>query len=81
MTNPQRFGIGGFGVLALLILLVVVKNVAEAQLNRKEKEARRAYRGAKAEEQIGDILESLWGTFNSSAADFPRKTCIIIAST
>lgn len=26
-------------------------------------------------------LASLWGSFNLSAADFPRKTCIIIAST
>lgn len=59
MVNPKQFGIGSLGGIALLILLVVVRNAAEGQINRKEKEVRRAYRGAKAEEQIGDMLDSL----------------------
>jgi hypothetical protein len=59
MSQPSTFGVSGLGFFALLMLVVIVRNATEGRIDRKSKEARRAYRGAKAEERIEDILNRL----------------------
>ena len=52
-------GIGGLGVLGLFVLVRMIIDFTESKAKKIRKEERRAVRGAKAEEQIGNILESL----------------------
>jgi hypothetical protein len=59
LQNPQAYGIGGMGMLILLVLIVVIRGLAEIGMSRKFKAHGRAVRGAKAEEKIGDILDEL----------------------
>lgn len=59
VSHPSLFGVSGLGFLGFLILIAIVRNVTEGRIDRKAKEARRAYRGAKAEERIEDILNGL----------------------
>jgi hypothetical protein len=58
-NNSKGLGIGGFGFLGLIILARVVMNYSEAKTNKMIKEEKRAIRGAKGEEKVGSILESL----------------------
>lgn len=59
ISNPERFGISGGAILVLLLVFFFCFQFIEKYTNRKSKEANRAYRGARAEEKIGRMLESL----------------------
>lgn len=59
VSHSNALGIGGLGVLGLLILVRLMMDYADARATRMMKEERRAIRGAKAEERVGSILESL----------------------
>jgi hypothetical protein len=58
-NNSQALGIGGFGFVGLIILARLVMNYSDARTKRMIKEEKRAIRGAKGEEKIGSLLESL----------------------
>jgi hypothetical protein len=49
-------GMGGF---ILILLMLLIRAIMERQVNRTYKAARRAVRGAKAEEKVGELLDSL----------------------
>jgi hypothetical protein len=57
--KSTAWGIGGLGVLGLFILARFIMNYTETRARRMVKEERRAIRGAKAEEKIGVVLDSL----------------------
>jgi len=59
ISRSKALGIGGFGVLGLFILVRLVMDYTEVRSRRMMKEERRAIRGARAEERIGSILDSL----------------------
>lgn len=59
IQNAKALGIGGVGILALLIFMSVLKYLIEGQVDRKIKLEKRAIRGAKAEEKIGELLAEL----------------------
>jgi hypothetical protein len=59
VSRSTALGIGGFGVLGLLFLARFIMEYMETRAGRMVKEERRAIRGAKAEEKIGAILDSL----------------------
>jgi len=59
VSHSNALGIGGLGVLGLIILVRLMMDYADARAIRMMKEERRAIRGAKAEERVGSILESL----------------------
>lgn len=59
ISVSKPLGIGGLGVLGLFILVRLIMDYTEARARRMRKEERRAIRGARAEERIGSILESL----------------------
>jgi hypothetical protein len=60
LLNAKAFGISGIGMLVLLVLMrFVIPDLAESQISRKVKAEKRAIRGAKAEENIGEILDDL----------------------
>lgn len=59
IQNSTALEIGGMGVLVLLILLRFLPDLIEGHVNRKLKEEKRAIRGAKAEEKVGELLEDL----------------------
>jgi hypothetical protein len=63
IPNAGAFGLGGGGIVVLIIAFFVLRNAGESFIDRKSKEARRARRGAKGEEKVGDILESLAGGY------------------
>jgi hypothetical protein len=59
LKNSKVIGIGGIGILILLVLLRVVPDLIDRRVGKKLKEEKRAIRGAKAEEKIGEILAGL----------------------
>jgi hypothetical protein len=59
ISNPEQLGIGGMGVLVLLILMKLVEGFTERQMRKQSKLQRRAIRGAKGEEKVGELLEEL----------------------
>jgi hypothetical protein len=59
LQNSQAFGIGGAGILLLLVGLRILPDFLEGRMDKKFKEEKRAIRGAKAEERIGEILADL----------------------
>jgi hypothetical protein len=62
--NPKAMGtLGGGGVLLLLIASRVIPDIVIGKSNKKIKEAKRADRGAVAEERIGVMLENLGDAF------------------
>lgn len=63
LQNSKAIGISGLGVLGLLILIRISQSLIEGRIDRKLKEEKRAIRGAKAEERVGDILEELSDDF------------------
>jgi hypothetical protein len=58
-NNSNALGIGGFGFLGLILLARLVMNYSDARTKTMIREEKRAIRGAKAEEKIGSLLESL----------------------
>jgi hypothetical protein len=59
LKNGKAAGIGGIGLLVLLILLQVLPDWIEGSVGRKLKGEKRAIRGARAEEKIGELLAGL----------------------
>ncbi len=59
ISNPGRFGLGGIALLVLLLVFTFSIRFIEKYIGRKTKEAKRAYRGARAEEKVGKLLELL----------------------
>jgi hypothetical protein len=59
MQNHEALGVSGIGLLVLLMLIRIIPDIAEGKINRKEKEERRAVRGAIAEEKVAGFLEGL----------------------
>jgi hypothetical protein len=59
IQNSTALGIGGIVILVLLILFRILPDLIEGRVNRKIKEEKRAIRGAKAEEKVGELLEDL----------------------
>jgi len=58
-NNSKALGIGGLGFVGLIILARIIINISDSKTKRMVKEERRAVRGAKGEEKIGSLLESL----------------------
>jgi Nuclease-related domain len=63
LHNSKALGIGGIGILVILVLMRVVPDIIDTQMSKKLKEEKRAIRGAKGEERIGELLEGLSGDF------------------
>jgi hypothetical protein len=61
--NTQALGIGGIGFLALIISARLLLNLSDRRARRMVKEERRAVRGAKGEENVGSILQTLGEDF------------------
>jgi hypothetical protein len=59
LQNAKAWGFGGTGVLVLLILLRVIPDLTDRRVGKKIKEEKRAIRGAKGEEKIGELLAAL----------------------
>src|SRR5688572_11682148 len=57
--NSNLLGIGGLGSLGLLLLARLVMDLGDIKAKRMVKEEHRAVRGAKGEEKIGFILDTL----------------------
>jgi hypothetical protein len=55
LQNSKALGIGGIGILVLLILLRILPDFIEGRIDKKFKEEKRAIRGAKAEEKVGEV--------------------------
>lgn len=59
INNSQALGLSGGALLILLLLLRIVPDFAERKTKQKNKEERRALRGAQAEEQVESLLDNL----------------------
>jgi hypothetical protein len=59
LSNSSALGLSGGAVLVLLVLLRVLPDFFEKKAKQKEKEERRAIRGAKAEEKVESLLDDL----------------------
>lgn len=59
IQNAKVLGIGGVGILVLFILMKIIGDMVNRQVDHKIKLEKRAIRGAKAEEKIGDLLPKL----------------------
>lgn len=58
-NNTKALGIGGMGALVLLALMKIFPDILDDILGKKQKEVKRAIRGADAEVQIGTLLNNL----------------------
>ncbi len=59
LTHSQVIMGSGVGLILLLVLFIISRSVLERSVDRKLKEEKRAIRGAKAEELIGELLDGL----------------------
>jgi hypothetical protein len=59
ISNPKEIGLGGMGILRLLIFMKMVEGITDRQMRKQSKLERRAIRGAKVEEKVGELLEEL----------------------
>lgn len=57
--NPETFGLTGAGVLFLFFLMWIIPKFMNRKIDTKIKEEKRAVRGARAEEKVGEMLEAL----------------------
>jgi hypothetical protein len=81
IQNAKVFGIGGVGILVLLIFMSVFRNLIEGQVDRKIKLEKRAIRGAKAEEKIGELFTKLsadYSVLNDVKSPFGNIDHIVI---
>lgn len=58
-NNTKALGIGGMGALVLLALMKIFPDILDGILGKKQKEVKRAIRGADAEVQIDTLLNNL----------------------
>jgi hypothetical protein len=63
LTNSSALQIGGIAILALLVILKILPDLIVGRVDKKLKGERRAIRGAKAEENIGELLAGLSDDF------------------
>lgn len=63
LQNSTEWGIGGIGILVLLFLIKLLPILIENQIDSDFKKEKRAIRGARAEERIGEILGELSDEF------------------
>ena len=61
--NRKALGLGGGAALLIIFLIRILPDLIEKPINRRIKKARRADRGAIAEEKIGDLLAELGEDF------------------
>ncbi len=59
IDNWKTLGLGGGTVLGLFLLLRLLPDLIDKPIKRRQKAKRRADRGAKAEEILGDLLSNL----------------------
>lgn len=59
MQNSTSLGLGWIGFALILFGIPVARSISEVLMNKKYREGKRAIRGAKAEENIGGILDQL----------------------
>jgi len=59
LNNTKAFGIGGIGILVLLFLTQAFPDFLDGILGKKQKEVKRAIRGADAEVKIDNLLGDL----------------------
>lgn len=59
VLNAKTLGISGIGILALLVFMRIFGNFIEIQVDRKLRLEKRAVRGARAEEKVGELLSEL----------------------
>lgn len=57
--NAQALGIGGLGFLFLLLLLSEIPRITDRMMAQKQREVKRAYRGARAEATVETGLNEL----------------------
>ena len=63
LQNYKSLGIGGGGILVLLIMLRILPDFIGDISKKKFKEEKRAIRGAKGEEKVGEMLTELSADF------------------
>jgi hypothetical protein len=63
LTNSSALRFGGIAILVLLVILKILPDLIVGRVDKKLKEERRAIRGAKAEEKIGELLAGLSDEF------------------
>lgn len=59
INNTKALGIGGVGILVLLFLIQAFPDFLDGILGKKQKEVKRAIRGADAEVKIDNLLDDL----------------------
>ena len=59
IMKSKELGLGGGAVIGILFLLSILPDLLDRPIRRKEKEVRRADRGAAGEEKIASILSAL----------------------
>jgi hypothetical protein len=59
LQNSKALGIGGIGILVILVLMRIAPDIVDGLVGKKLKEEKRAIRGAKGEEKVGEILTGL----------------------
>lgn len=59
VQNAKVFRIGGIGVFVLLVFMRIFSDFIEGQVDKKIKLEKRAIRGAKAEEKVGELIDEL----------------------
>jgi hypothetical protein len=59
LQNSSALGISGMAAFVLLLVMAVIIRISENQIDYKLKEEKHAIRGARGEEDIGDILAEL----------------------
>src|SRR5262245_53570379 len=73
IQNANGLGIGGFAFLLMFGLLTLIPRITDHFMAQKQSEARRAYRGAKAEEAVESILNGLDSEEYEVYCTAPRK--------
>ena len=63
LAKSKALGLGGLGMLALMIIISALPDIIDRPIDRRIKTERRAGRGARAEEVIGELLENLGEDF------------------
>jgi len=59
LLNSKLLGIGGLGIFGLIFLIQILSNITKGRMSSKLKEEKRAIRGARSEERIGELLSDL----------------------
>lgn len=63
INNAKAFGLGGIAILIILVGMRILPDIIDRPLTRALKQEKQYNRGAKGEEQVGDILAQLGNDF------------------